>query len=76
MAKKTGTLTVKSDPSGATVTIDDISMITPATFDLKSKALPYNVIIEKAGYDDYIHKAIIRENAKIEINAVLDKTRK
>lgn len=76
MAKKTGTLTVRSDPSGATVTIDDISKITPAIFDLKSKALPYDIIIEKAGYDDYIHKVIIRENAKIEINAVLNKTKK
>jgi len=76
MAKKTGILTVRSDPSGATVTIDDMSKITPAIFDLKSKALPYNIIIEKAGYNDYTHKVIIREKTKIEINAILDKTRK
>lgn len=74
MAKKSGTLIVRSNPSYAIVTIDSISKTTPAVFDLKSKALPYNVKIEKVGYDDYIHKVIIQDNVQIEINIVLTKT--
>ena len=76
MTKKsgTGTLIIRSDPSDATVTIGDKYKMTPAIFDLRSKDLPYDIIIEKAGYDDYVHKVIITKDAKIEINATLNKT--
>lgn len=74
MAKKSGTLIVRSNPSGATATIDDVSKITPAIFDLKSKALPYSVKIEKVGYDDNIHKVVIQSDTQIEINITLTKT--
>lgn len=73
MAKKSGTLIVRSDPSGATTTIGDAVKITPAIFDLKSKVVPYDVKIEKVGYNDHIHKVIIRDNAQIEINITLYK---
>ncbi len=75
MARKIGTLIVRSDPSGATATIDDVSKITPAVFDLKSKALPYNVKIEKVGYDDHIRKVVIQGDTQIEINITLTETR-
>lgn len=74
MARKIGTLIVRSDPSGATATIDDVSKMTPAVFDLKSKALPYNIKIEKVGYDDRIHKVVIQGDTQIEINIVLTET--
>lgn len=74
MARKIGTLIVRSDPSGATVKIDDIIKITPAVFDLKSKALPYDIKIEKVGYDDRIRKVLIQGDAQIEINIELTKT--
>lgn len=73
MAKKLGTLIVRSNPSGATATINDISKITPAVFDLKSKVLPYDIKIEKVGYNDHIHKAIVQYDTQIEINIVLTK---
>lgn len=76
MTKKSGTLIIRSDPSGAMVTIGDTSKITPAIFDLRSKTLSYNIIIEKTGYDDYFHKVTVPEDKKIEINAILDKTKK
>lgn len=72
MTKKLGTLTVRSEPSDATATVGDMCKITPAIFDLRSKATPYTVIIEKAGYNDYTHKVSIREGDKIEISAQLD----
>ncbi len=75
MTKKIGTLIVRSNPSGATATIDDVSKITPAIFDLKSKALPYDVKIEKVGYNDHINKVIIQGDIQIEINIVLCKIR-
>ena len=76
MTKKSGkgTLIIRSDPSDATVTIGDRSKVTPAIFDLRSKTLPYDIIIEKAGYDDNTHKVIIKKDSKIEIDAVLNKT--
>lgn len=73
MAKKIGILIVRSNPSGATATIDDVSKITPAVFDLKSKVAPYDIKIEKVGYNDDIHKVIVRDNAQIEINITLYK---
>lgn len=74
MAAKRGTLIVKSEPSGAIVVINDESKTTPAIFDLKVKAQPYTIRIEKAGYDDSIRKAIILEGSKIEIGVILIKT--
>ena len=76
MAKKSGTgiLIVRSDPSDAAVIIGDRYKTTPAIFDLRSKEMPYDIVIEKAGYDDYIHKVVITKDAKIEINAILNKT--
>lgn len=75
MARKIGTLIVRSDPSGATVKIDDIIKITPAVFDLKSKALPYDIKIEKVGYDDCIRKVFIQGDAQLEINIALTETK-
>ena len=76
MTKKSGkgTLIIRSDPSDATVTIGDKYKMTPAIFDLRSKELPYDIIIERAGYDDYVDKVIITKDAKIEIKAILNKT--
>lgn len=76
MTKKsgTGTLIVRSDPPDAAVIIGDKYKTTPAIFDLRSKPAPYDIVIEKAGYDDYVQKVIIAKDAKIEINAILNKT--
>lgn len=74
MAKKLGTLIVRSNPSGATATIDNVSKITPVVFDLKCKVSPYSIKIEKVGYDDYIHKVIVRDDKQIKINIALIKT--
>lgn len=74
MAAKQGTLIVKSHPSGATATIDNESKITPTIFGLRIRPLPYDVKIEKAGFDDYIHKVIIKNDVEIEIDVTLTKT--
>lgn len=74
MAAKRGTLIVRSEPSNAIVIIDDDNKTSPAIFDLKVRAQPYNIRIEKVGYDDYINKIIIHEGSKIEIDAILTKT--
>lgn len=71
---KYGTLIIRSDPPDAMVTIDNIIKTTPAIFDLKGRTPPYNIIIEKLGYNDHIQKVVVPNGAKIEINAVLTKT--
>ena len=68
---KFGTLIIRSDPSGAIVTIGDTNKLTPALFDLRGRTSPYDIIIEKIGYDDYINKVIVQSGAKIEMNITL-----
>jgi len=79
MAKKVinkhGILTIMSDPSDAMVTINDVIKSTPALFKLRSKVLPYEVMIEKAGYDDCIKKVLIQAGTNIEMSIILTKTR-
>lgn len=75
-AYKYGSIMIRSNPSGAIVTIGDISKTTPAIFDLKTKPSAYSVKIEKAGYFDSMHKVVISGGAKIEINAVLTEVTK
>lgn len=71
---KHGILTIRSDPSGAIVTINDVIKSTPALFELRGRSLPYNIVIEKVGYDDYIQKVVIQAGANMEMNIALTKT--
>lgn len=75
MVSKYGTLIIRSNPSDAIVIIDDVIKTTPAVFDLKCKSLPYNITIEKVGYDDHIQKVVVQNGSKIEISAKLTKIR-
>lgn len=73
MVSKYGTLIIRSDPSDAIVIVNGIIKTTPALFDLRGKPLPYNVTIEKVGYDDYTQKVVVQSGSKIEISAILTK---
>jgi len=76
MNDKHGTLTVRSNPSGAIASVNNKSKMTPAMFDLIEKKLPYKVTIEMYGYEDYFQKVLIQRGSKIEISAVLTEKRK
>ena len=71
--QKYGTLIVRSKPSHAIVIVDGKNNITPVFFDLENRDLPYDIIIKKEGYIDYIQKIVIQSGEKIEINAELKK---
>ncbi len=73
MANKHGSLIIRSEPSEALVTIDEVSKTTPAIFDLRSKPTHYIVRIEKVGYYDNIQKVVISPGSKIEISSILSK---
>lgn len=71
--KKHGTLIVRSKPSRATVIVDGENRLTPVFFNLESRDLPYDIVIKKEGYIDYIQNVVIQNGEKIEINAILTK---
>lgn len=75
MTKKrdSGTIIVRSNPSGAIVTIEGESKYTPALFDVESRELPYNITIIKDGYEDCIHKAIVSKGSVITVETILTK---
>ena len=74
--QKYGTLIVRSKPSHAIVIVDGKNNITPVFFNLENRDLPYEIIIKKEGYIDYIQKIVIQSGEKIEINAELKKKRR
>jgi len=71
--QKYGTLAIRSKPSRATVIVNGENRATPVFLKLENRDLPYDLVIKKEGYIDYIQKVAIQNGGKIEINAILQK---
>lgn len=71
--QKHGTLVVRSKPSRADAIVNGENRITPVFLKLENRDIPYDIVIKKEGYIDYIQKVTIQNGGKIEINAVLTK---
>jgi hypothetical protein len=68
-----GTIIVRTKPSGAMVTIEGISRITPTIFDIEGRELPYDVEIKMDGYEDYIQQIVVPKGSEIRIDVALCK---
>lgn len=71
--KRHGTIIVRTNPSGAIVTVEKQSKNTPAIFDIEGRELPYDINIKMDGYDDYDHRVIVSKGSEIRIETTLIK---
>ena len=66
------TLMVRTSPDGATVTIEGKTLPGPATFDLKRRDEPYEILVQKAGYQSENYSYLYYPQKLKEITVTLE----
>jgi hypothetical protein len=73
--RRDGTIIVRTNPSGAIVTVEGESKTTPAIFVVEGRELPYDIHIKMDGYDGYTQIVVVPKESEIMIDIALAKER-